>query len=861
MGKKVLALILAAAMALSAAPAVQTDAFAEVKDSKDSGRREDSGPIMESRVSDGLSVIPLSVDDQSLTLVWSKPENYADIQDYSVYANGKKIGRASKNKNSPAQVFFDRFYQDKENTDATRINFHNYMVTGLSPKTDYTFTVKAVMKDGKEKDLGGKYTTDATTLEKPTVIDVTSAGYNADKTGKTVCTAAIQKAIDDCPKGGTVLLPEGGKFLSGSLKLHEDMTFRVDGTLISSTDPMDCGGQNYLDAKEKMDKGDKKAKFPKKFDPFISFGSSTKKRVANVRLVGKGVIDGQGWKLEDSSPDVEYSKGDMIQSKTSNPDTILENGILAANQYKMAIDLGMDPKTAYGTRSQLVEGRQVSNIYVGNGLTLKNPSNSVLGMSYVDNYVVNGLITQSFNINNGDCINVARFQGFTALNNVVNSGDDNIVMNAGSGNDPLSGSAWIFNNYIARGHGGVAFGSGTTCDIDNVMAEDNILVGTSDGLRCKSKPGSGGGVNHVVFRDTAMRNLTNLVHGKVDGNTIGYQMDGCPFIFTTNYPGEIQKIGWPVFRNFDIYNCSVNGATTHGIIVDGSHNEEDVKAAGIEFKACYNLHFKNIRFKNTRAPKIDYLEDSSFENVIFEGVKDPWAAENLTHCNNILITNENEERTPDDKDKNKDSNKKAKHNHSKKHGGTSYRETGPASGTPKETKAPRVLKSDTTKRYSFKANKTYFYLVKTDNPQVPTAVSSNPSAVSVIFEKKVDGGYLYKITNVGPGTAVITTTAANGETTSFTATGRLNGIYSDTNAPFALNSGKSYVMKFTAENPDLNPVFTVGNGNVLSISSIVKRGNDYFVTVKAIGTTKTSSGVYCTLPSQRAALQCIVNIT
>src|SRR5262249_46385096 len=146
-------------------------------------------------------------------------------------------------------------------------------------------------------------------------------------------------------------------------------------------------------------------------------------------------------------------------------------------------------------------GTQVNNMYLGGGLRLQNPANSVSGFSYVSNYVVNGIVAQSFNSNNGDAINVSRFSGFTALNNVVNSGDDNIVMNAGGSTEAPVGSAWVFDNYLARGHGGVAFGSGTGSWIDNVLIEDDVFVGTSDGVRNKSKPGSGGGVRFVTARD------------------------------------------------------------------------------------------------------------------------------------------------------------------------------------------------------------------------------------------------------------------------------------------------------------------------------------------------------------------------
>lgn len=57
--------------------------------------------------------------------------------------------------------------------------------------------------------------------------------YGAVGDGKTVNTAAIQKAIDDCPAGGCVLIPEG-VFVSGAVFLKGEMTLEVNGRLKGS---------------------------------------------------------------------------------------------------------------------------------------------------------------------------------------------------------------------------------------------------------------------------------------------------------------------------------------------------------------------------------------------------------------------------------------------------------------------------------------------------------------------------------------------------------------------------------------------------------------------------------------------------
>lgn len=68
------------------------------------------------------------------------------------------------------------------------------------------------------------------------VQNIVDFGAVAD--GKTVNTKAIQQAIDACPKGGTVLIPEG-VFVSGALFLKGDMTLEVNGRLKGSDDLSD----------------------------------------------------------------------------------------------------------------------------------------------------------------------------------------------------------------------------------------------------------------------------------------------------------------------------------------------------------------------------------------------------------------------------------------------------------------------------------------------------------------------------------------------------------------------------------------------------------------------------------------------
>ncbi len=169
------------------------------------------------------------------------------------------------------------------------------------------------------------------------------------------------------------------------------------------------------------------------------------------------------------------------------------------------------------------------------------------------------------------------------------------------------------------------------------------------------------------------------------------------------------------------------------------------------------------------------------------------------------------------------------------------------------------LQSDTVLPYTFGSNSTYTYKITTKLPTAPAAVSTNPSAVSVAFYQKVSGGYLYRITNVNAGTSQIITTASDGTTTSFVATGKAKGLVSDTVSPFTMKPGAVYQFKFTLVGGATGtPYIASGNNSVLSILSTVKNGDSYYVKVQAKGNGCTS--VYTTMPGQQAVRQCTITV-
>lgn len=553
-----------------------------------------SAKAAEIGVPQNVEVPTLAYDDRSITLAWHKPDNYSNIKNYNIYMNGKLIGNSNDN-NSKAKQLIDNFYKDLSNSSAVNISMHNYVVTGLKPDTSYTFTVRAVDSNGQESQDSNPVI--QSTSKTPEIFDVTKYGAIGD--GQTLDTAAIQKAVDNCTHGGKVVIPGGKTFKSGSIWLKGDMTFEIDGKILGSDNPED-----YISEKNSN-----------KSNALIN--AIGKNNSQNLRIIGTGIIDGSGWKQA-----VCDKITGLPDSEKSSIKTVEENGILAANQYKLAKSKGFSDIEAYGARSNLVSISNINNVYYGDGLSFVNPSQHTIVCNGCNNVVLNGVLVETFDCNNADGIDFDS-KGLTVLNSVFDTGDDDVNFTAGKGADaeknrkPVT-DAWIFDNYFGRGHGAVVAGSNTAAWIENILAEDNVMDGTASGLRCKTSPETGGGAKDITFRDCALKNIT-------DG-------EGEPFIFTSNYSNSTATASFkpalhlPQFKHIFVSNCSVDGSKSNAIFV-----------AGLKDSCHTDIHFEDVSFKNTKEAKIDYMTNSTFKNVTFDSsIKNPW---DITNSEELSFNN------------------------------------------------------------------------------------------------------------------------------------------------------------------------------------------------------------------------------
>nr|AAB08040.1 polygalacturonase precursor [Thermoanaerobacterium thermosulfurigenes] len=595
-----------------------------------------------------LQVLSGSVTDTGFTLVWHKPDNYSDITDYKITVSDsvyEQVYYASENQTVASQ-YIKQFYDnnvgdlkdDNGNTvmSAYKISMHSFVLTGLKPNTLYTIQVQSV--DANKNTSTPVTITQSTAPSTPSenIINVESTGavgdgvladdVNGIPSSGTLNTAAIQKAIDKCPDGGVVLVPAGKIFVTGPIHLKSNMTLDVEGTLLGTTDPDQYPNPYDTDPSQV---GQKSA-------PLIStvstdvYGNTI--QYQNIRIVGHGVINGNGWaqvSSKDTSVPIDDQFDQYQKGNSSNISTTAKNH-LALNQFNKYSSQGTS--NAYATRSNLMVFNNVNGLYIGDGLIVTNPSFHTISVSNSQNVVLNQLIASTYDCNNGDGIDFGNSTGLTVVNSVFNTGDDDVNFDAGVGlsgeQNPPTGNAWVFDNYFGRGHGVIAMGSHTAAWIQNILAEDNVINGTAIGLRGKSQSGNGGGARNITFRDSALAYITDN--------------DGSPFLLTDGYSSALptDTSNWapdePTFHDITVENCTVNGSKKYAIMFQGAPDGFD-----------YNITFNNVFFgAGTYQTKIYYLKNSTFNNVVFYGSTpnydgdqttpvNPW---HFVHSTNIQFT-------------------------------------------------------------------------------------------------------------------------------------------------------------------------------------------------------------------------------
>jgi len=506
-----------------------------------------------------LREAPASVTDKSVVLVWEKPESYSTITGYVIYNNsGEKVGVT------------DKTY---------------YKVEGLNQDRNYSYTVKAQDASGAQSESSNEVIVNTEKSQK--ILNVKDYGAVGD--GITKDTEAIQKAIDNCNNGETVLLPEG-KYLSGALNLHDNMTFYVDknAQLIPSKELKDYSWTSARhDIEDIYDPKSATLGNPA-FSSLLNAGTMDHTKAAttsNIKIMGEGTIGDEN------------------------------NGLELRKAYDaFCLDKTHNKASHYGGGS-LISLKNCSNVYL-DGIHIRNGMMWTIVPVYTKDVTSYNLDINT-TVHNGDGFDPNSSSNIYLLKNTFSTGDDCSAIKSGKDEEGRkigipSKEIYYRGCVFNAGHGGITLGSEMSGGISDVFAEDCTLMPVdlktkevNNGIRVKVSPSRGGYIHNLNLRDSTCNRISVI----------------------TNYDkqkGATPGVSLPDISQFKFENVNTpKGNMQYILDLNGSNFGQDISYLS-------DLKFINCNFYQA---KLDSCKDVSFKNCNFEN--------GITKINSINIININ----------------------------------------------------------------------------------------------------------------------------------------------------------------------------------------------------------------------------
>lgn len=286
--------------------------------------------------------------------------------------------------------------------------------------------------------------------------DITRYGAVAGSTAP--CEAAIQKAVDTAAaEGGRVLVP-AGRFVSGPIRLKAKLEFHLaEGCVLAMSDDP--------------------AKFPASGNYRPAFLSA--ENCENIRVTGKGVIDGQG---------ARWWKAFLDEKKAGTKNA---------------------PR-----RPQLIAFKNCRKVAVEDITTL-NPPNTHYSFKHCADLTIRGIKAEAPDESpNTDALNLSNVHDVLIENCSISTGDDNIVLLCSPVKNPTRPgveNVVIRNCKLGFGHG-LSIGSYTGGGVRNVLAENIRFEHTTSGIRMKAGRDRGGVVGNLRYRNITMRDVRYPIH-------------------------------------------------------------------------------------------------------------------------------------------------------------------------------------------------------------------------------------------------------------------------------------------------------------------------------------------------------------
>ena len=490
---------------------------------------------LQAEVKINLRILPASVSSKDIALYWNKPEDYSLVKIYQVFCNDKLVGSTNKN---------------------------NFRIEKLKPNSLYFICIKSVYDDGKSSTSN---IVNVQTQAKPSIVNIKKFGAVGD--AKTLNTKAIQAAIDACQPKGEVVIPSG-IYMTGALFVQKsNITIRLEkGSVLMASHNL----EDFPIIHTRYEGRIKEA-----YASVLNIGTLEKGvRFHDIRLVGEGVLDGQGSVLAD------------LQTKARDR-MARAHGLPIINCDNVCIE----------------------------GITIQNPCTWNVHPIYCKGVTTNGvtILSDGMGLTNADGWDPDSSDSCYLLNSTLETHDDYIAIKSGVDEEGRAVGIPSRNIYVSFCHfkhgGGLAIGSEMSGGVQNVWFEDCKIENSDRGFHVKSRPGRGGIVENIHFRDI-----------DVD-HTGGWGISVDMWYYVENHIPFSRKIDEiSTFRNITFENIHIKEASGNPIQIIGLEENpiSDIIFRNItidksDFKVLLR-NCKNISFENVKLGEKYWIRDHA-ENI------------------------------------------------------------------------------------------------------------------------------------------------------------------------------------------------------------------------------------------------------
>lgn len=374
-----------------------------------------------------------------------------------------------------------------------------------------------------------------------TIYNITDYGAVADS--NTVCTKAIQRAIDLCGEGQTVYIPKGC-FVSGALFLKSNMTlFLEEGArLLGSGDIRDFPLMGY--PYEGIDQL-----------CYASLINTDGSPHQNITIDGRGTIDANG---------VALFHGEMKENR--------------------------------GKRGRALCIRNTKNVTLKN-ITIRQSPAWCLHLVYCTNVLIEGIKVHTkydengnkYDIFNCDGIDIDSCKNVRITDSMISSQDDCIAVKSGKNEEGRragipSENITVENCRFESGFG-VAIGSEMSGGVRNVLVRDCIFENTHSIASIKAVRGRGAYIRNIRYENCSLVNRSTE-YGDTKWFRGAIYIDGFygEEEFDADTPAAVNE-GTPVVEDICFKDLTLDTIAGNAVYLCGLPER----------------HFKNIRFENVKA--------------------------------------------------------------------------------------------------------------------------------------------------------------------------------------------------------------------------------------------------------------------